>query len=110
MGLREKIKRLEEQASELDGRELCPHAPPIIQWPDGIIENESAHECGKPRLTITIGYSDGSDRRTQMAALSTYDDARARFGDLTPEWLAGMIMKTFPVTEETRRVLYEKTR
>lgn len=68
MGMRETLRRLEARVTSMNDRELCPHLPPLIHWADGSTENDSLHTCGRPRLVIWIGYSDGSDKRTEQAA------------------------------------------
>ncbi len=108
MGLKDQIKRLEQQAVQMSARELCSHLPPIINWADGSIENESTHDCGKPRLRIVVGYSDGSDQRMQDGALGTFEELRKECGDVPPEEAARIIADHFPLTPETRAELFER--
>ncbi len=110
MGLKEQIKKLEIQAVQMSERELCPHLPPVIYWADGSIENDTPHDCGKPRLRITVGYSDGSDRRTQSAALETFEVLRKECGDVPPEERSEIVADRFPLTTETRAALLERVR
>jgi hypothetical protein len=110
MNLRLQVKRLEQQAVQMSERELCPHLPPVIHRADGSIENDALHDCGKPRLTITVGYSDGSDQRTQDSALETFDLLRREYSDILPQQVAERIMRCFTLTPETRAALLERVR
>ena len=110
MGLKEQVKRLEQQATQMSGRELCPHLPSIICWADGSVENDTPHDCGKPRLRIVVGYSDGSDQRTQSGALDTFEKLRMKCPDVAPEKAAQIITEEFPITQETRAALLERVK
>lgn len=91
-------------------RELCPHLPPMIHWPDGSVENESAHDCGKPRLNITIGYSDDSDQRMQNAVLDLFEEYRRKSADIPAETIAQWCEEDFSLTPETRAKLLERAK
>ncbi len=96
MGLKETIKRLEQRAGV--SKELCPHLPPMIFYPDGSAENEEAHDCGRPRLCICVTYTDGSDARTQETAHRTFAKVRAKCSELTPEVCAEIVAQAFGIT------------
>jgi hypothetical protein len=108
MGLKEQIKKLEIQAVQMSERDLCPHLPPVIYWADGSIENDAPHDCGKPRLIISVGYSDGSDQRVQQGALDTFDGVRRECPDVAAEDAAQIIASRYPLTPETRAELFER--
>ena len=110
MGLREQIKRLEQRAKQLSERELCPHKPPVIYWPDDTTENDEPHQCGRPRLIITIVYEDGSDRLTQNRAIVAFEHLRDTNRDIPPETIIEIIAERTPLLPETRRRLDEKAK
>ncbi len=103
MSLQNRIGRLEQQARE--DANVCPHLPPLIQHADGRLENESSHSCGRPRLVITVSYSDGSDQRTQKAARAACLEIQRKFG-LENQQAAEIIAEHFPVST---RALVEQT-
>ena len=95
MGLKETLKRLEQKA--MPGKELCPHLPALIEHADGSIENESTHDCGRARLRIVVGFTDGSDARTQHAAHDTLAKIR-ECCELPVDEAAELVAARFPIT------------
>jgi hypothetical protein len=93
VGLKEIVKRLEQQANAT--KVLCPHLLPLIHHADGSIENESTHDCGRPRLEIIVSYSDGSDPRMKKAAHDAFAEIRREFGDLPPSLCAESVCRAF---------------
>lgn len=111
MGLREQVKRLETQAAQMSERELCPHLPPVIHWADGSVENDAPHDCGKPRLVITVGYSDGSDKRMQNVLLDLCDDHHRKYPDVPSEMLVGWLDEDgYRLAPETRAAILERAK
>ncbi len=94
MGLKETIKRLEQQTSAT--KQLCSHLPPLIEHADGTTENESTHICGLPRLRIAVGYTDDSDERMRRAAHDAFAKIRARF-DIEPGRCAEIVSEEFHI-------------
>lgn len=109
MGLKEHLKRLEMRAVQRAEHELCPHEGPIIHWPDGTIENNTAHICSKPRLVIRLDYSDGTSQRQQQAALARFDELRQRYSDVPAGIIAEKIAQAYQATPETRARLQQRT-
>ncbi len=105
MSIKNRIERIEEEANA--GKELCRHLPPVIHWPDGRVENESPHACDSPRLVIMLGYSDGSDGRTERAAVQTYDGIRCRLPELSAAEAAEIVAREFQLIPQARRALLE---
>ena len=110
MRLKQQVERLELRTAQMSKRELCPHLPAEIHYPDGSFEGEVLHEhnCGKPRLRIMVSYSDGSDRRTQDAAIEAFNDIRRECRELPPEECAKIVAERFPLLPETRAALRER--
>jgi hypothetical protein len=106
MNLQNRIERLEQEA-HTNGKELCRHLPPIIHWPDGRIENESAHVCGLPRLVFIVRYSDGSDEAGRRAPLKAFDNIRARLPEIPAAKVAEIVANEFELTPEKSRPLLE---
>lgn len=96
MGLKETVKRLEQRAGV--SKELCPHLPPVILYPDGSTENAEAHDCGRPRLRLCVTYTDDSDKQMQDAAHRTFAKVRAKCSELTPEVCAEIVAREFGIT------------
>ena len=108
MSLKQQVEGLELQTAQMSERELCPHLPPVIHHADGSTENEATHECGKPRLTITVGYSDRSDRRAQNALLDLFEEWRRKRPDVPSEILVEWINEDCSPTPETRAALRKR--
>lgn len=98
MGVKETLKRLEQQAGA--EKELCQHLPPLIERADGTVENESTHNCGRPRLVVTLRYSDGSDKRTLTTAHRAFAKLRQEFSDIPEVVIAERVSKHFCVPSE----------
>ena len=105
MSLKNQVKRLEMEAESRSGREVCQHMPALIEWPDGSIEHEGEHQCGKPRLRIIIGYTDGNDERTQQNAVEAFEDSRRENPDVAPAETLSILKEYFPLTPETEAKL-----
>jgi hypothetical protein len=108
MNLKNQVKRLEMEAENRSERDFCQHEPPMIQWPDGSIENESIHQCSKPRLQIFIGYSDNSDARTQQGAVDCFERLRTKFPSVESSEILSIIKETWPLMAETEAKLQER--
>ncbi|HAF13097.1 MAG TPA: hypothetical protein DHU55_02790 [Blastocatellia bacterium] len=109
MDLKTQVKRLEIRARQMSGRKLCSHMPPIIRWPNGTVENGETHKCAKPRLVISLCYSDGTAPRTQQAAIDHFEEELLR-GKIPPDMLLELIVENYPLTPETHAALLEKVK
>ena len=108
MHLMHQVKQLEARAQQMSERELCPHLPPVIHHADGTVENELPHDCGLPRLVITVSYSDRSDRRAQNVLLDLFEEWRRKRPDVPPEMLVEWINEDCSPTQETQATLRER--
>ncbi len=108
MSIKARLEKLEQEAHAGGDKILCRHFPPIIHWPDGRVENENAHACDAPRLTITLRYSDGSDELTRLAAAQTFDKIQARCPEIPSARVAEIVAGEFQLKPQASRALLER--